>query len=911
MRRLTFLFTLSLFMAFTSFAQTGSVKGKIVDSEKATPVEGITIELLGTSTKALSNQSGDFILSDAPAGEGTLIISGMEYEQKEVQFELTTGQELDLGSIALTYAPGQNVASDELPMIVLEEGDLDDEGMQSASGLLRASGDVFSDVAAYTFGAARFRVRGYDSENSAVFFNGIDMNNLETGRSYYSDWGGLNDVQRNEEIYYGNDNNDLSISYLGGGANIITRASEYRPGIKTSYMSRMSNYKNRVMLTASTGLMDNGWAVTFSGSRRWAEEGYVPGTFYDAWSYFLAAEKIINDKHSVSLTAFATPNKRGKQIGSTQEAYDLAGSNFYNANWGYQDGEMRNARVADSWKPYFILNHLWDISEKMKMSTSVAYTFGRNGNTALTWADAKDPRPNYYRNLPYYNRNDEFYEGWTDQQVQWDYFFQANSDEWFQVENFNGVEGETYYGIRSKYIVEDRRDDHSQLMANIKLNYDLTDNLKLLGNISYTTYNNRHYKLVSDLLGGEFWYDIDKFAQGDVDNPEERQSDLNNPNRIAKEGDVFGYDYEANINKLNGFVKADYSIDNIDAYLAIGVSNTSFYRTGNMRVGKFPDNSYGDSEKQSFFNYNVSGGLTYKITGRHIVYANGSYLTRAPNFEDAYVSPRTRDNVIDGLSEETIMSFDANYLARLPFITARLTGYYTTFKDQVDVMSFYHDAYRNFVNYAMTGIDKKHFGMELGLEGKVTSTITLKGAAALGQYTWDSRPEVRATVDNTGETPDEFTQASQTVYVKDYRVDGTPQTALTLGVEYRSPKYWWVSVNGTYFDDIYLSFNPARRTLDAVEGLDSNSELAKEILSQEKLSNGYVFNISGGKSWRFKQYYVSLFANVANVLDNTELRTGGYEQLRFDYEGKDVNKYPANYFYMYGRTYMLILTLSF
>ncbi len=55
---------------------------------------------------------------------------------------------------------------------------------------------------------------------------------------------------------------------------------------------------------------------------------------------------------------------------------------------------------------------------------------------------------------------------------------------------------------------------------------------------------------------------------------------------------------------------------------------------------------------------------------------------------------------------------------------------------------------------------------------------------------------------------------------------------------------------------------------------------------------------------------LSLFAVVNNVLDNQEIITGGYEQLRFDYENKDVNKYPANYFYMYGRTYMLILTIA-
>jgi len=84
-----------------------------------------------------------------------------------------------------------------------------------------------------------------------------------------------------------------------------------------------------------------------------------------------------------------------------------------------------------------------------------------------------------------------------------------------------------------------------------------------------------------------------------------------------------------------------------------------------------------------------------------------------------------------------------------------------------------------------------------------------------------------------------------------------------------------------------------------------------QILKQEKLPSGYTLNLTGGKSWRIDKYYISLFANITNILDNQDLITGGYEQLRFDYENKDVNKFPANYFYMYGRSYMLILTVSF
>lgn len=55
--------------------------------------------------------------------------------------------------------------------------------------------------------------------------------------------------------------------------------------------------------------MKGGWAVSLSYSRRWADEGYVKGTFYDGHSYFLSVEKIINSKHSLSLTGFGAMTK--------------------------------------------------------------------------------------------------------------------------------------------------------------------------------------------------------------------------------------------------------------------------------------------------------------------------------------------------------------------------------------------------------------------------------------------------------------------------------------------------------------------------------------------------------------------------------------------------------------------------
>ena len=159
------------------------------------------------------------------------------------------------------------------------------------------------------------------------------------------------------------------------------------------------------MVTHSTGMMKNGFAIAVSASKRWANEGYVDGTFYNGGSYLLSIEKKINDKHTIGLVGYGAPTSQGKRSISTQETYDLTGNNYYNSYWGYQGGEKRNSRVRTNHKPRIMLNHYFKLNDKTKINTSTYYSFGKEGNTRLNWYSAADPRPDYYRNLPSYYTN--------------------------------------------------------------------------------------------------------------------------------------------------------------------------------------------------------------------------------------------------------------------------------------------------------------------------------------------------------------------------------------------------------------------------------------------------------------------------------------------------------------------------
>ncbi len=821
---------------------------------------------------------------------------------------------ISFGALAQEGDTTQN-GNPVIPVITLSDNDLDSDGQsQDISGLLSASKDVYVNTAGYTFGQARFRIRGYDSKGSYVLMNGIKVNDAGTGRPYWGNWGGLNDVTRNKVNSFGLAFSDYSYGGIGGVTNIITRASEQRAGTSISYSSANKSYRNRAMISHSTGLMENGWAFTFSGSSRWAEEGYVDGTFYEAFAYFLAAEKKINEKHSVGITIWGAPSRRGKNGVATEEAYELSGDNFYNSNWGYQNGVKRNAKVGTFHQPRTILTHYWKIDPTMKLTSSVSYTAGRAGSTALNWYDAADPRPDYYRNLPsYYDEGEERFTYLTDmwqnneefRQLDWDSFYHANRKNLYTVENVNGEIGNDVTGNRAKYIVEERRYDVSRFDFATLFSKDLTDHSKIVAGLNYMADKTHNYKLVEDLMGADWWLDIDQFAERDFDDEYIIQSDIDNTNNIVVEGDAFGYDYIQNINTADAFAQAEFKLSKFDLFGGINLSYTEFWRTGNMRNGKFPIDSYGESTKNTFFNYGVKGGANYKINGRNFVLLNATYLTRAPYSRDAFVSPRTRDHVVEGLTSEKIYSGDLSYQYRSPYFQFKITGFYTDFKDGIKNTSFYHDELRTFVNYAMTGVDRTHYGGELGISAKITSTITATLATGYGRYLYNSRPTVTIAQDNSSEVLAE----NRTVYIQDYHVGGMPEFAASLGGKYNSPKYWFLGVNANYFAESYININPEKHTLEAVDiFVDSDTQL-ESILGQEKMDPGFTLDVWGGKSWKINDYRIGFTLSVNNILDNTDLVTNGFEQYRFD--KTDIDKFPNKYFHLYGRSYFLNLYFRF
>ncbi|MDR0364421.1 MAG: TonB-dependent receptor [Bacteroidales bacterium] len=801
-------------------------------------------------------------------------------------------------------------------IITLSDSDID-ESMENndISALLSASGDVFTSLSGYNLGAFRFKARGYQSDYTNVFINGLGVNDMESGQVYWSSWGGLNDAVRNQIQINGINIADFGFGSFGGATNIETRASSYARQVKTVYSNTNGGWHNRLMLTAATGKMKGGLSIAASLSRRWALEGYVEGTFYDAYGYFLSAEQVLGKKHSLGLVVIGSPSSRGRSGWNTQEVVDLTGNPYYNSFWGYQNGEKRNSNVAIYNQPRFILSYYWDINEKSDFQANFSYFGGRGGSTALNWAYGNDPRPDYYRNLPsYYDESDPMYEYYTNlwmndeagRQLNWDYFYFSNKTKYYTQEDANGIEGNTITGLFSKYILEERRNDINQFSGNLRYKSAFTNKIDFNAGIDVYVHQGNNYKVVRDLLGGEYWLDIDKFAEGDpATNSDYYQNDLNIPNHVARESDIFGYHYHSRINKAHGFAQAKYNFGGVDLYLSGKAGMTQFWRDGQMKKGTFAENSYGKSDIKSFFDYAVKAGFTWKITGRHYLDLNMMTMANAPHFRSSFLSPRTRNDLLYDLRSEKINGFDINYHLRYSKVKMRAGYYLTNFTDGVWTRSFYHDDLNSFVNYAMVGVGHINQGVELGIEAELFAGLSAKAAGAYGSYIYNNMATATISRDNDAAILD-----NRTVYLKGYHVGGMPEMAGTIGLEYRGKQYYWIGVDVSGFGNFYEELNPDRHTEQAIGTFDPNDPRLALVLDQQKLKNGFTLNAHAGKSFRIAgRYFLMLNLSVDNILNRRDIAIGAYEQLRYD--ATNIDKFAPRYSYLYGIQYFLNVSFRF
>ncbi len=919
MRKKLYMLLLTAAVSVQAWAAAPMVRGTVVDARTGAPVKGATVMLRDQGLQALSGGSGEFLITAAGAGDDNILVMVPGYEALMVDVSLFNDTTADMGALRLTPDNLTESVNEETSSLLFDMESIDDDehSTQSITALTGASDDIYYNTASYNFGPMYFRYRGLDNRYQKVYINGVEFNDVIRGRFNFSSLLGMTSrAFRNKTVTVGLGASNYGFGDLAGSTNYNTDAAYYAPGFNGSAAFTNSNYMLRAMATYSTGMNKAGWAFTVSAIGRYSKEGVVPGTFYNSAGLFLSIGKMLDPQNFLTLTAFGGPTQRANSSATYQEAYDLAGSNLYNPNWGWQDGKKRASRIVETFDPTVILNWLHK-GDKSVLNTAVAVRWVNYSSSALNWYKALDPNPTYYRYLPsYFEDNQEQYDLYTDLWKNDPSFRQINWDNLYNINHLNNIENQNLPEDRKKgssYILENRHSNQFNAMFNSNLNVQLTPVLALQAGVGLNYTRGIYYKTIRDLLGGEFWVDIDPFSDREITlAPELLQNNLDNPDRKVYKDDKFGYFYYLNNFKANAWIQNTLSLPHWDVNYGLEITYSQVQRDGKWRNGRAPSNSLGKGIVHRFDDAMIKAGATYKIDGRNYLSAHVQAGTRAPLVEAIYISPRVKDTSVSNPESERIFSGDVSYTWNYRRFRGAITAYYTSMSDVIERTSFYDDRYSSYMNYVMTGVHKVNAGVELGMAFNLTPSFTITAAGTYARYRYKNNPTGTRSYEN-GMYPD----VTQTVYLRNFYAGSTPQIVGNIGFNWQLPKNWFFGVNGTWMGDSYVNLAPTYHEAipELWQHFSSEEELeakVKELSAQEKLKDAFVLNASLGKFFNInRKVRLNINLNVNNILNNRNIVTYAYQQGRIDTKNYDASTYPNRYSYSQGIRFYLNVGVAF
>jgi len=869
-KKLSLISLFTLLPASYYYAQTtvfAYIKG-----QDGKPVERAEVDLEQSVDDVTADKIGYFQFVDLKPGHYLITVTKPNFESKVLEFDVMADEKRkDLGVIVLDNSLGTDAG-----VVVIDDSATDTEdggsAMQPTVGLLSSGRDAFQNVSAFELGAYWFRPRGVDNRFEDVMFNGVSMSKNDDGRIDFNNWGGLNDVTRYP--YENVDNitpSEYAFGNLGGVAYYNTRASSYRKQTSLAYSFTNRSYLHRAMATYSSGMSKSGWAFTFSGSRRWGDNAIIDGVYQDAYAYFASVEKKFSERHSINFTGFGSPTYRASNSPNTQEVYDIMGKD-YNSYWGWQDGEKRNSRIRKVFEPMFMLTDYLKIGKNSNWINTVSYQIGSDARSRLDWFHAADPNPTYYRKLPSFGNYtaDEFR---AQSQIDWNSLYSAN---YLNNQNMDGSQRGAVYTI-----VEDVNRDKT---FNFASHFDtrLKENWKLNINFNYQNLRSDNFRRVKDLLGANFAYNLNAF-NNDV------QYNTDDANTEVRVGDRTQYSYELLKDHYSLNVSSEVDFNKFNVVASIFSSYSQSQREGDYRSGiiAFKDNSKGKSKVYDALDAGIKGKITYKINGKNFIVYNGAFFSLAPTLNELYINPRAVDYLTPGVKNQVINSNDLSYIMRGQVLKLRLSAYYTTISNSTEISRYYAavsnetGSVNTLINEAMSGVDKRYMGAELGFDVKITPTLNATGVASVGEYKYTNTPQVYSFDDLNN------FRSYGSANIKDYKVAGTPQKAFSLGLKYNSPKYWWVGASANYLMDQYLDFSALNKTAamytnpltnDPYEGV--TPEIIQQLTRQTKFDDQFMLNANAGKSFLIGKYRMGISVSVNNILNNRNYVTGGFEQGR-------------------------------
>lgn len=730
----------------------------------------------------------------------------------------------------------------------------------------------------FSFSFMRYRPRGYDNRvmGQSYTLDGVSLSDLWSGRAMWWVLGGF--ASLNTSGFGGDGYGDWALGE-GYSFGALLTAADMQVGTRVSYSFSSRTTPHR--LKARYVMREKqGWNFALAAEVGAGRSLSVEGLSRDGFGLFTTISKDFERDHCLSLSFIYTPSQAEGRTASTAEAFELTGNNLYNPLWGYQSSKMRSARESLSSAPTAIMGYSFRIDDRNSLTVKLRGGVSDSRFSGLTWRDAPNPWPDYYRSMPSQESSPELR---AELRELW-----RNDPSVSQI-NFAGLyDFNRRSGPWASYIMESRVVHAELASATVALSGFLgkgSSPLKYDLKADYHWQRDLNYKVVDDLLGAEYWVDLDNFVEQNDDVKQLTQSNALTPNRKVGQGDEFGYKYSMQMSRASmeaaiGVPLGDFLISSRARIEVPTYSRKGYYHKENFDI----KDSYGQSTAHTFVDYSLSARGAYRRGGRAEVALTVAFDSQSPRGENLFFAPKYRSNIIANPQNQKALSIDLSGFYRVPGFRLSGAAYYSSVTDGTELRSFYDDVSHLYCHYLMRGVGRSYFGLEVSGEVEVFPSFWVMAMAAISSNRYVDNPMAEGFVEATGE---KF--VTERVNLAGLHCGVSPERVARMELSYRS-RGWVFSLSGNVFGGNYVSVSPLRYTSRAAAAQESPQDWMPE---QELLEPGFTMDLFLGRTFSMSSgHRLGLYAGINNLLNNKTIVSYGYQASRL--------YYPTKYLYALG-----------
>lgn len=767
----------------------GTLTGFVVDDEFNEPLEKAVITIPGTLISVLTDQQGKYKLK-MKGGDYFMEVNYPGYFKKQYNMSVTDGITtpmfiIKLQANAVGRTMQRKITSFENKQQFPQSTEnfstwqtTEQTGHQEFNEIYRTipSVNLLSNGSGFNDSGIGFR--GNDATHTSYTFNGILLNNPETGKVNSSMLSGMTDWAGQIQVVSGQASNLQSQTNSGGLVNVLSLQPHEKAGVDV-----LAVYGNEGFLktsaTVHSGLSKKGMASSIQISRT-AGDGLAQNTAFEQYGFFLNVQKEFNQFHSLVLNLNGIIQQHDRNFSDSIGAYNRYGTK-YNADWGYQNEKPLSVSTNYGRSPLISLTHDWHPRIKTHIATQVYAQFDRSAQLSLGGQLLNQPMNTVARD--------------TVGQILFDQI-----SAWNKGQNISGMGVFRLPDANAKFInsevsgisVLSAINSETRLGLRTIITRNINKQTNFSGSINLEDYRANHFGAVNNLLGADSYT-----GYSDVNRPEGFpvenlfQSKFLTKYNLA---DKAGYYYQSEIQTGGLSMRLNYQTSRLNWYLAGSASMQNILRTDYFNyLATDPDRK---TKSDLLPGGHAQTGFNFKFWKYHSIHLNLNYDSYQPLFTTLFPSGNNWKN--EGATNEQVFDAELGYT----IFSRKLKVEALAYRSQI--------ANRSMVRYAnlnaddafgvVNGLAEIHQGVELKSSYKLTKNLQINLNGSLGDWKYDK--DGQATIYDTNK---EIT-AKNGLGIKGLKVANAPQLSLFAEAEYRWAHNFYIRLNYYRAEKIYTPF---------------------------------------------------------------------------------------------------------